>query len=106
LIPELCGLFFTSPRFAFLSSFTKNIWSLSIPHLWLQVTIPNIDIPTPEVFCGLYDLIKITFIPAQTLHLLCLSEIGSPELTLLVCDLNIGWYSWVIVLVSMILGSH
>ncbi len=60
---------------------------------------------TLSLLCGLHDLIKIEIIPGQLLHLLCLSEIGNPELALLVCDLNIGWYSWAIVLVRMILGS-
>ena len=58
------------------------------------------------LLCGLYDLIKIKFVLGQSLHLFSLSEIGNPEQTLLVCDLNIDWCSWAIVLVRMSLGSH
>ncbi len=56
--------------------------------------------------CGLYDLIKIKFVQGQLPHLFCLSEIGNPEQTLLVFDLNIDWYSWAIFLLSMFLGSR
>ncbi len=60
---------------------------------------------TWSLLCGLYDLIKIKFIPGQSLHLLCLSEIRNPKVPFLVSDLNIGWYLWAILMVSMILGS-
>ncbi len=65
----------------------------------------NLYSHTWSLLCGLNNLINMKFLPGQSLYLLCLSGIGNPELTLLVCDLNIGWYSWDIVLVSMILWS-
>ncbi len=109
LIPDLRGIFFMTSSVVFLSSYLIFISSLFVIDSLFSW---NWHSNTWSLLCGLYDLIKIKFILGQSLHLLCLSEIGNPKLTLLVCDLTLVgihellyWWAWSCDLVYTFVGE-